>query len=44
MIDAGSAVNLLPLRMLKRLGIAIHVVGASMIFFDRLDRQQRKVA
>lgn len=29
MIDGGSAVNLLPLRMLKRLGIAIHRLAPS---------------
>ena len=34
MIDGGSAVNLLPLRMLKRLGIAIHRLAPSNLLIQ----------
>lgn len=36
MIDGGSAVNLLPLRMLKRLGIAIHRLGPKQSTYPRI--------
>ncbi|KAJ0082172.1 hypothetical protein Patl1_11122 [Pistacia atlantica] len=36
MIDGGSAVNLLPLRMLKRLGIAIQRLAPSNLTYPRI--------
>lgn len=42
MIDGGSAVNLLPLRMLKRLGIAIHRLGPSNLLIQGFNQSRQR--
>ncbi|KAB2048197.1 hypothetical protein ES319_A13G098400v1 [Gossypium barbadense] len=45
MIDGGSAVNLLPLRILKHLGIAIHQLGPSNLLIQGFNQngEQKRV-
>lgn len=42
MIDGGSAVNLLPLRMLKRLGIAIHRLAPSNLLIQGFHQSRQR--
>lgn len=42
MIDGGSAVNLLPLRMLKRLGIAIHRLAPSNLQLQGFNKSRQR--
>lgn len=42
MIDGGSAVNLIPLRMLKRLGIAIHRLAPSNLLIQGFNQSRQR--
>ena len=42
MIDGGSAVNLLPLRMLKRLAIAIHRLAPSNLLIQGFNKSRQR--
>ncbi|KAK5771376.1 hypothetical protein PVK06_047578 [Gossypium arboreum] len=42
MIDGGSAVNLLPFRMLKHLGIAIHQLGPSNLLIQGFNQSRQR--
>lgn len=42
MIDVGSAVNLLPLRMLKGLGIAIHRLASSNLLIQGFNQSRQR--
>lgn len=42
MIDGGSAVNLLPFRMLKRLGIAIHRLAPNNLLIQGFNKSRQR--